>query len=97
MFTSRLNLHFPGRVSGLSQKTQDDLNHKVIRCLATNENPFKNKAFQWNANCLLADSMGYIENKFEHVPGWSGARLPPPRHVDRMTDTREKLPFVGGR
>ena len=28
-----------------------------------------NKAFQINANCLLADSTGYILNKFEHVRG----------------------------
>ena len=29
------------------------------------------KTFQLNANCPLADSMGYIGNKFEHFPAWS--------------------------
>ena len=29
------------------------------------------KAFQLNANCPLANSMGYIGSKFEHFPVWS--------------------------
>ena len=28
------------------------------------------KVYQSNANCLLADSMGFIVNKFEHVWSW---------------------------
>ena len=36
---------------------------------ATDEPHFKQKAFEWNANRLLANSPGYIVNKFEYVRG----------------------------
>ena len=33
------------------------------------------KAFRSNANHALADSPGYIVNKFKYIQGWKGASL----------------------
>ena len=55
------------------------------------------KAFQWNINRLLADSLRFKVNKFKHVPGHVQVFAPP--LLSRMTDTTETLVsrnFVGG-
>ena len=68
--------------------------------------------FQSNANCLLADSVGYVVNKFEYVrgpaqwgPSWKMSRGPglgfytgtPWGQTDMAEDITFVTTFVGGR